>query len=108
MRSGLGVEHEVIWRPEARDDLYTIYDWIAGQADPDTAYACTSRIEHFVQRLSHFPNRGSQRFNLAAGLRSVTFERRIIITYRVDNGEVVVLRLIGGARQIERLFGNDT
>ena len=89
---------EVIWRPEARNDLYQIYDWIADRADAATAFAYTSRIESFVERLSHFPNRGTPRFHLAAGLRTVTFERRIIIAYRVKGQQVIVARLIHTAR----------
>jgi toxin ParE1/3/4 len=104
MRGEPHVVHEIIWRPEARDDLYAIYDWIADQADPDTAYAYTSRIEVFVLRLSHFPNRGTPRFDLSSGLRSVTFERRIIIAYRVESDEVRIVRLIDSARDFARAF----
>ena len=104
MLSGPCVEHEVIWRPEARDDLYAIYDWIAEQADPDTAYAYTSRIKAFALRLTHFPNRGTPHVDISSGLRSVTFERRIIIAYRVEIGTVHVVRLICAARDFERAF----
>ena len=107
MPDGPSVEHEVVWRPEARDDLYAIYDWIAGQADPDTAFAHTSRIEGFVQRLSQFPNLGTPRFELATGLRKVTFERRVIVAYRVENGAVHVVRLIHAARDFGWVFGKD-
>ncbi len=101
------MEHEVVWRPEARDDLYAIYDWIARQADPDTAFGYTSRIEAFAARLSHFPGRGTPRFNLASGLRTVTFERRIVVAYRVVNDAVHIVRLIPAARDFARAFGND-
>ena len=101
------MEHEVIWRPEARDDLYAIYDWIAGQADPDTAYAYTSRIEAFTERLAHFPNRGTLRLNMITDLRSVTFERRVIVAYRAMNDAVQFVRLIHTARDIARLLAND-
>ena len=101
------MEHEVVWRPEARDDLYAIYDWIARQADPDTALGYTSRIEAFALRLSHSPNRGTPRFDLASGLRTVTFERRIIVAYRTENGAVQIMRLIDAARDFTRIFGND-
>ena len=96
--------HEVVWRPEARDDLFAIYDWIAQQADPETAFGYTSRIEAFALRLSNFPNRGSPRFSLALGLRTVSFERRIIVAYRVVNEEVHIVRLIPAARDFARIF----
>jgi toxin ParE1/3/4 len=92
------VAAEVVWRPEARDDLYQIYDWIADRADTATAFNYTSRIESFVERLSYFPNRGTQRFHLADGLRTVTFEKRIIIAYRADDQQVTISRLFHTAR----------
>jgi toxin ParE1/3/4 len=98
------VAHEAIWRPEARDDLYAIYDWIAHQADPDTAFGYASRIEAFALRLSNFPNRGSPRFKLARGLRTVTFERRIIVAYRVVKDEAHIVRLIPASRDFARAF----
>ena len=98
MPSGPNVEHDVVWRPEARDDLYAIYDWIAEQADPDTAFDYTARIEAFALRLSHFPNRGTPRFTLSSGLRTVTYQRRIVVAYRVEDGTVQIVRLINAAR----------
>lgn len=98
------MEHEVVWRPEARDDLYAVYDWIAGQADPNTAFAFTAKIEAFALRLSHFPKRGTPRFSLSSGLRTVTYQRRMIIAYRVEDGTVQILRLIDTARDFVRTF----
>ena len=111
MPSGSSVDHEIIWRPEARSDLYAIYDWIAGQADADTAYAYTSRIETFALRLRYFPNRGTPRADLGSGLRSVTFERRVIVAYRVGpyrvgQSAVFIVRLLGSARNIEGTVSN--
>lgn len=107
MPSGSSVDHEIIWRPEARSDLFAIYDWITAQADPGTAYAYTSRIEAFALRLRYFPNRGTPRADLGLGLRSVTFERRVIVVYRVGQGEVFIVRLLSAARDIEGVFDND-
>lgn len=56
-------------------------------------------------RLSHFPNRGTPRFDLSSGLRTVTFERRVILAYRVENGAVNIVRLIYVARDFARAFG---
>lgn len=100
------MDHEIIWRPEARSDLFAIYDWITVQADPETAYAYTSRIEAFALRLRYFPNRGTPRSDLGSGLRSVTFERRVIVAYRVGQGAVFIVRLLGAARDNEGTFNN--
>ena len=100
------MDHEIIWRPEARSDLFAIYDWITVQADPETAYAYTSRIEAFALCLRYFPNRGTPRSDLGSGLRSVTFERRVIVAYRVGQGAVFIVRLLGAARDNEGTFNN--
>jgi toxin ParE1/3/4 len=104
MQCGASVDYEIIWRPEARDDLFTIYDWLADRADPETAIAYTSRIESFLQRLRIFPNRGTPRFDVSSGLRTVTFERRVIIAYRVENRMVHVVRLIDSGRDFSKTF----
>lgn len=96
--------HEVVWHPQARNDLYDIYDWIADRADPAAALAFTSRIEAHVERLRDFPNRGTPRYQLSPGLRSTTFERRIIVTYRVEANEVLILRVIHAARDYAPLL----
>ena len=98
------MELDVVWSRAARNDLYTVYDWIAGQADADTAFAYTARIEAFALRLNTFPNRGTPRFGISAGLRSITFERRYIVTYRVKADCVWIVRLIDTSRDFVRAF----
>jgi toxin ParE1/3/4 len=98
------VNHKVVWEQSARADLLALYDWIADQADPDTAYRYTARIEGFVETLRGFPNRGTPRDQVSRGLRSITFERKYIICYRVDGSEVIVLRIIHGARDFAKTF----
>lgn len=102
------MEHEIDWRPKALKDLEAIYDWVAEQADPVTASAYVARIQAFAVRLRHFPNRGTPRFQVSPGLRSVTFERRIIVSYRVNSRTVRILRLIDTARDFRRAFGGTT
>lgn len=103
---GCCVELDVIWSRAARNDLYSVYDWIAGQANAETAFPYIARIEGFASKLSNFPNRGTPRFGISAGLRSVTFERRFIVTYRVETDCVWIVRLIDTARDFRRAFGS--
>ena len=97
----------VEWHAQAKADLFELYDWVAERADPDTAYAYTSRIEQKCEALSDFPRRGTPRDHLEPGLRSITFERRVVIAYRVEADRVLVLRLIRTARDIRAQFGSD-
>lgn len=102
------MELDVVWSRAARNDLYSLYDWIAGQADAATAFAYTARLEAFASKLSYSPNRGTPRFGIAAGLRSITFERRYIVAYRVEPDCVWIVRLIDTARDFRRAFGSTT
>ena len=97
---GYRVTLEVVWRPDARDDLYEIYDWVAGRADPDTAYGYAARIEAKAQRIGRYPDGGTPRAYLGAKVRTITFERRIIIVYHVDTDAVTILRLFHSARDL--------
>lgn len=86
--------YTIVWRPSARTDLRALYERIAARADPDTAFAYTSRIEDHAAALAEFPERGTPRDDLVPGLRTTTYQRRTIIAYRVTDGEVEVLRLV--------------
>lgn len=86
--------YTAVWRPQARADLLALYDWIAERADPDTAFAYTSRIETHAAKLAEFPERGTPRDDLVPGLRTTPYRRRTIIAYRVIGNKVEVLRLI--------------
>ena len=89
--------HRIIWRPSARHDLFDLYDWIATEADADTAYSYTSRIESRCALLGDYPRQGAPRDDLGEGIRTLTFERRVVIAYRV--GEAVeILRIFSNLR----------
>jgi toxin ParE1/3/4 len=57
--------YTIVWRPQARDDLLALYEWITEQADPDTAFEYTSKIEAHANTLANFPERGTPRDDLA-------------------------------------------
>jgi toxin ParE1/3/4 len=86
--------YAVVWRPAARADLIALYDWIAVRAEPDIAFAYSSRIEAHAANLAEFPERGTPRDDLEPGLRTTPYTRRTIIAYRVSGDEVEILRLV--------------
>lgn len=90
---------ESAWR-----DLDEIYDWIADQSDPDTALAYVSRILRLCNSLSEFPQRGALRDDLAENIRTIVFERRATIAYRVTNDAVLVLRVLHWGRDAQSAF----
>lgn len=98
------MNHKVIWRPQARTDLLALYDWLAEVANPEVAFSYTSRIGDACAELATFPGRGSPRPDLADGVRTTAFQRRVIIAYLADEDVVTILRIISGARDMDRLF----
>ena len=100
------MEHEIDWRPAALRDLRALYDWVDERTDPSTASGYVARISHFAVKLRYFPNRGTPHFHILPGLRTVTFERHIVVAYVVESGIVRILRLIDTARDFRRAFGS--
>lgn len=98
------MSHKVIWRPQARTDLLALYDWLAEVANPEVAFSYTSRIGDACAKLATFPGRGSPRPDLADGVRTTAFQRRVIIAYLADEDVVTILRIVSGARDMDRLF----
>ena len=96
--------HNIVWRNTAQDDLRGLYFWIADQADFETARSYTKRIEDYVLKLTEFPNRGTPRDDLVAGMRTLTYRRRTVIAYRVADETVEILRVLHGARDIAAIF----
>jgi toxin ParE1/3/4 len=82
----------------AYEDLAGIWAWIASEADPDTADAYRGRLREFLAKLEDFPRRGTPRDDLRPGMRSLVFERTIVIFYRIDGSVVTILRIVHGAR----------
>lgn len=89
----------------ARDDLIALHAWVEGETDAVIADAYLERIEARCWTLREFPDRGTPQDDLKAGVRSISFERRIIIFYRVQGSIVEVLRIVSTAREHRTLLG---
>lgn len=85
-------------------DLKEIADWIGDRADEDIGEAYVRRIEAHCHRLTRFPNRGSPQDDLEPGMRSIAFEDRATIYYRVETRMVRVIRILGAGRDPGREF----
>lgn len=83
----------VVLTPEARDDLLSLYDWIAEAAGSDTAIGFIERVEAYCARLDLASERGHLRDDIRPGLRIVGFERRLTVAFTVDDRNVTILRL---------------
>ena len=81
---------EVRFLPEAEDDLFATYVYIAEAGGIARADSYDRRVRAACLKLAHFPNRGSPHAALGPGLRSIPFERRATIYYRVSGATVEI------------------
>lgn len=101
------MRYEVRFRAVAEDDLTALYDYIAQAASPHTAKNYLDRIEKTCRSLATFPRCGTARDDLAPGIRTIGFERRVTIVFRIV-GDVVEIVTVGyGGRDFEADFQLD-
>ena len=93
---------DVVFSPEAQDDLLHLYDWISQRAGAAIAEGFIARIEACCMGLDLASERGTLRDDIRPGLRVIGFERKLAIAFVVDKDRVIVLRLFHGGQDWER------
>ncbi|UZJ44453.1 type II toxin-antitoxin system RelE/ParE family toxin [Marinimicrobium sp. C6131] len=93
---------EVEVSPKAEADLLDIWLYIADD-QPANADRFLDKLKEKALKLGEFPDLGRDRPELAEGLKSFPVERYNIY-YRVTDTELVLVRVLPGARDIETLF----
>jgi len=97
-------QYQVIFAPEARDDLFALYDWIAATASPDTALSYIERIETYCLGFTQAAERGTRRDDIRPGMRVVGFERRVTVAFSASEERVTILRIFYGGRNWEEIM----
>jgi toxin ParE1/3/4 len=95
------VAHKVYVRPEAQADLFALYAYIAEESGHERAGIYISRIEKACMGLGTFPTRGTRRNDIAPGLRTIGFERRMTIAFRVLAEAVEIVTIAYAGRDFE-------
>jgi toxin ParE1/3/4 len=93
----------VVFTKSARLDLISIGDWLATK-DPDFAEAYVAKLSGAALKLGEMPGKGVSRPQWGADVR-VWFVDRYVIAYRVKGDVVEIVRIVHGARELDRLFG---
>ena len=91
--------YEVVFRPQARDELTALYLYIAERSGHAISGEFVDRIEAACMALAAFPNRGTPRNDLAPGIRSITMDRKVTIAFRVRRRQVEIVALAYSGRQ---------
>ena len=87
----------IIWRLSALEDLRSLRQYVA-ETDPGNAAVVVSRILDSVETLATFPERG--RIGRVQDTRDLVVPRTpYIVTYRVRNDIIRILRVRHGARR---------
>ena len=83
----------------AIEDLKAIYTYLRSRnVSVATARGYVARIRGACRSIGNAPEGGTRRDDLAPDLRTWSFERRAVITYRIENQRVVVRRIYYGGR----------
>jgi len=101
------VKRQVIFAPEARDDLLSLYSYIAAQSGPLTALGYIDRIEEYCRGFDLASERGAIRNDIRPGLRTVGFERRITISFHVATETVTIERIFYAGRDVDHILRSD-
>ena len=94
----------IVFSARADGQLRSLYRYIARQADPETAENYLTRIVQRCHAIVDVPRGGRPRGELGKDLRSVTFEGRATILYRLRSDEVVISAVFHRGRDVERQF----
>lgn len=93
--------------PQADSDLDSIWYYVASESG--SAVVADHLVDSITERfllLAKYPNVGRRRDeDLRAGLRSFPVGEYVVI-YRIQSGDVLILRVLHGSRDIEALFGH--
>src|SRR5882757_1339558 len=94
-------KYSVDFLRRAEDDLFNLYEAIATQAGNVTAGGYIERIEAACLALETSPLRGTRRNDILPGLRTMGFERRATIVFRVRGSRVTIVRVFYGGQDFE-------
>ena len=99
--------YRIVITPEARDQLDSLYGYIAAAANGQIAADFVDGILDHIATLREFPKRGTPRDELLPGLRTLAWRRRVTIAFVVEQRDVVVLGVFYGGRNLDSLLTGD-
>ena len=97
----------IVVTPEARHQLDSIYDYIAGAASAEIALRFTDGILDHLTTLTDYPRIGTPRDDLRPGLRTLAHRRRVTIAFMVEDVAVVVIGIYYGGHDFEALLRDE-
>jgi plasmid stabilization system protein ParE len=99
--------YEVVFTPEAEEQLAELYHYIEENATAAVALSYTSSVVEYCEGLATFPLRGTPRDDVRPGLRTTAYKWRTEIAYTVDDGRVSIIGVFHGGRDYETALQPD-
>lgn len=93
--------YEVHFLADAINDIDALFCHIAEDTSFEIAVRYLARIERLCFSLETFPQRGTEVSGRNPGLRTMGFERRVTILFKVGDERVEILRILYGGRNLE-------
>jgi len=93
----------IIWSPEARADLFEIWNYYARVAGSETANKIAREIDHACRLLGQHPFAGRARDEVRPEFRSIA-ARPHVVFYRIRNESAEIVRVLDGRRDLDSLF----
>jgi len=94
-------QYSVIFTPEARDQLVSLYQFISVAASPEVAERYTNAIVTYCESLHSFPLRGTCRDDVRVGLRITNYKKRAVIAFAVNENQVSIIGIYYGGQDYE-------
>ena len=98
----------IVFTPRSERHLQELQDYITEHSGAQSAEAYVGRIIDYCLGLSTFPERGRRRDDIRPGLRTLGFERRVMIVFSIESPGVVIHGVFYGGQDFEnRLLEED-
>jgi toxin ParE1/3/4 len=99
------MNYNVVFSPEADEQLLSLYHWIAKKASPETAFRYTQAIISYCEGFCTLPT-GFKRDDLRPGLMTRNYEKRVVIAFYIDDGQktVFIIGIFYGGQDYEVLL----
>ena len=96
--------YQVVFTPEAEDQLTDLYRYIAEVSSPEIASGYTDAIVTYCEGLAQFPGRGTARSDIRPGLRTTSYKKRTIIAFSILDDKLAIIGIFYGGRDYETIL----
>ena len=96
---------DVFYGPNAPLDIALLEEWLVlNGAGLSTVDRYITRLRACCEKIGDLPFGGRSRDDLVVGLRTIVFERRVLIAYKVYEDHVEIINLFSHGRDYEAFY----